>query len=384
MKQTLFKISLILCLCLAVSACQPKIAGLSGRYSLSDSYTLILDFLPDGRYFFNDHENAYLTAGSYTLENDRLTVIEKNGSCAETPGTYTFVQTDRNLKFKEVSDPCPQRLLLLTRFGFIKLRQQNTYAVNLSEIPIENVNYIAVDADKNIYITDGHSSASRYDPAGSLLASWGELAHSNGITLDVEGNIYVASFDNLSIVKFDPDGKKLAAWKVDSKTLGPSDVGVDQDGNIYVVLKREQDHYVEKYSPDGKLIASWAGNGKNNGQVSGTFSASPFQIAVDKAGNNYITDPDNNRVVKFDANGVFKQNLTGDSDRQLVQPRYVAVDASGMVIVLDDSQTIWKFDQNGKAAGKWSATYWGPIALDPDGNLLVADWRLVAKIQAPK
>ncbi len=384
MKRNLSIILTSVCLAILATACQSKPTLSPGRYSLSDSYVIVLDLLPGGEYFLNGHEHTYLTSGNYQIDNDQITFTNKTGDCANIPGAYNFSFQDRFIKFKEIKDPCAKRLLLLIQESFIKLRQQNPYAKTVNEIPIENLNYFTVDSDGNIFITDGKASASKFDSNGNLLLTWGNLDHPNGIIVDSQGFIFIANFENLHISKFSPDGEELVNWQVLTNSLGPTDVGLDNQGNIFILLNHEQDHYVEKFTSDGKNIASWAGNGRKDGQVSGMFNIGPFQLAVDTDGNNYVTDPDNNRVVKFDPNGVFRYNLKGDADRQLAQPDFAAVDSSGFLYVLDRSQTIWKFDPDGKVTSKWASPYWGPIKIDKNGFLYVGDWNRIAKLDLPK
>ena len=370
---------------LSFSGCQAGELITPGRYSLSDSYTIVLDFLPDGRYYFNDHEYSVVSSGTYTIKNNQISLVETIGSCDATPGVFSVSQANRVIRFKEIKDVCSNRNLLLTKLPFIRLRQQNPYLSISKEIFIKdfNVNYAAVDSDGNIYISDGLAAISKYDSDGNFIFSWGGVAHPNGLLVDPENNILVANYDGPDIRKFDPSGMLLLKWKVDSNLLGPADIGLDSKGDVYVLLKGEQDHYVEKFTSDGILIASWAGQGKNNGQVYGTFNYSPTQIGVDANGNNYVTDPNNDRVVKFDLNGVFKYNLTGDADRQLAEPKYLDVDSAGMVYVLDNSQTLWQFDSNGKTVGKWFSPYWGAVSLGVDGSILVADWKVIARVHLP-
>lgn len=364
-----------------LSGCTGEAIITPGRYSLSDSYTVIVDFMPDGRYYLNNHEYYDLSFGTYTVANDQVTFVEGKGECNAEPGVYTVSQTNRQVTFKTVKDSCPNRQAHLTRTPFIRLRQQNPYVIINAEYSIDQINYVGVDSEGNFFTTDGLASVTKYDSSGNRLFSWGNVQHPGGVYIDPEGNIFVANADNLTISKFDPNGEEILNWTVGTNVLGPGDMGLDAAGNVYVLLKNVQDHYVEKYSPDGTPISSWAGQGKNKGQVWGTFNYSPAQIAVDTSGNNYVPDPNNDRVLKFDQNGIFLSNLTGDADRNLVQPKYVDVDLAGNVYVLDNGQTLWKFDPSGKPLGKWFSLYWGPIAVDKDANLLIADWNTLARVQ---
>ena len=54
-----------------------------------------------------------------------------------------------------------------------------------------------------------------------------------GITSDVNGNLYVATFSDNSIIKITPDNKRIVFYKSD-KIKGPISLASDSVGNIYV------------------------------------------------------------------------------------------------------------------------------------------------------
>jgi hypothetical protein len=94
---------------------------------------------------------------------------------------------------------------------------------------------------------------------------------------------------------------------------------------------------------------------------------------VDSAGNTYITDPANNRLVKFDPSGKFLFNITGDGTRKLTQPSRVAVDSTGSVYTNSigglNSQTIWKFDSTGAFIGEWFNPYDADLVINGKDEL---------------
>jgi len=54
-----------------------------------------------------------------------------------------------------------------------------------------------------------------------------------GITTDVDGNVYVAEFNNNNIIKITPDDKKMVYIK-DPKISGPIGLAVDKSKNMYI------------------------------------------------------------------------------------------------------------------------------------------------------
>ena len=75
-----------------------------------------------------------------------------------------------------------------------------------------------------------------------------------------------------------------------------------------------------------------------------------YGVAVDSSGNVYVADVDNNRIQKFNSNGIFitKWGSNGTADWQFYYPNGVAVDSSGNVYVTDlGNNRIQKFNSNG-------------------------------------
>lgn len=69
-----------------------------------------------------------------------------------------------------------------------------------------------------------------------------------GITTDKEGNVYVATFSDNSIIKITPDNKRIVFFK-SSEIKGPISLASDEVGNIYV--SNYSANNVLKISPQG-------------------------------------------------------------------------------------------------------------------------------------
>ncbi|MEG9438136.1 Ig-like domain repeat protein [Edaphobacter sp. HDX4] len=179
---------------------------------------------------------------------------------------------------------------------------------------------------------------------------------------------------------------------------------IDAAGNIYV--PDLFGNRVRKIDTSGK-ITTFAGNGTagysgDNGHATTAQIDTPEAVAVDAAGNVYISDFGNQRIRKVDTNGMITTfagtgtaGFSGDGGlataAMLKSPFGLAVDASGNVYFADNgNQRVRKIGTDGKittVAGTGTTAYnndgiaatsaniWGPvaIALDASGNLYIGD-----------
>jgi DNA-binding beta-propeller fold protein YncE len=133
---------------------------------------------------------------------------------------------------------------------------------------------------------------------------------------------------------------------------------------------------VQKFDSDGKYLFKWGSPGYGDGQFS-IILPDVGRLAVDPQGNVYVIDHGNSRIQKFDAAGNFlkKWGTSGDGDIQFQDPSDIIIDKQSNVYVTDYAKSdVQKFDDNGHLLLRWQSP--GSIyslAIDPDGNILVAD-----------
>jgi tripartite motif-containing protein 71 len=95
----------------------------------------------------------------------------------------------------------------------------------------------------------------------------------------------------------------------------------------------------------------WGSLGSGDGQFS-----MPAEIAIDSSGNVYISDQDNNRIQKFDMNGIFLRTwgTGGNGDGQFSAPQGIGIDSSNNVYVADwGNNRVQKFDSDGNFLAQW-------------------------------
>ncbi len=136
---------------------------------------------------------------------------------------------------------------------------------------------------------------------------------------------------------------------------GPTGLAVDPSGNLYVIDAGNR--RIQKLDGNGNLLLMWGSGGSGDGQFN-FIKEWIAGVAVDSAGNVYVTDAGNYRVQKFDSAGKFlaKWGTEGSADGQFEEPGGIAVDAAGNVYVVDSrNYSIQKFDSNGNFLLKWGS-----------------------------
>jgi len=134
----------------------------------------------------------------------------------------------------------------------------------------------------------------------------GEFSSPTGITLDKEGNLYVADTDNHSIQKFDKTGAFVGRWggepsSQEGNFYYPRGLAVGANDSIYIA--DSGNNRVQKFDLDGNVMQAWGKFGFAwRGADMGKFDV-PWGIATDQEGNLYVSDTSNARIQKFKADG---------------------------------------------------------------------------------
>jgi uncharacterized protein (TIGR03437 family) len=191
---------------------------------------------------------------------------------------------------------------------------------------------IVLDGSGNFYVADRDNDRIRkIDPNGGITtyagagagvgdgqsAATARLDQPSQMALDSAGNLYVADADNQRVRKISPNGtittfagngRAGSAGDDGPATAAslntPLDVKVDPAGNVYIV--NAEDGRVRRVSTSG-VITTVAGGGAtrtDNVAATSTFLSYPISIALDSAGNLYVSEVDYGSIRKIDANGI--------------------------------------------------------------------------------
>lgn len=337
-----------------------------------------------------------------------------------------------------VADNSNHRVQKFTALGAY-LAQWGTFGT--ADGQLNSPSDVATDVAGNVYVSDQFNHRiQKFTGSGAFVTRWGssgtsdgQFAYPAGVTVDGSGNVYVADTFNQRIQKFTSAGVFVAKWGSSGSGPGlfnyPLAVAADALGRVYVA--DQSNHRIQKFTGAGAYVTAWGSNGSGPGQFnlctgvavdaagnvyavdqgnhrvqkfsgagvteSGASPArflltwgtpgpfiSPLGIALDAAGNVYVTDASINRVQKFSATGVLLTmwGTSGTGNGEFYAPIGIAIDAAGFVYVVDSANDrIQKFTANGSYVGQWGVPGTGNgefdsphgVLVDAAGDVYVAD-----------
>jgi len=293
---------------------------------------------------------------------------------------------------------------------------------NLTGAIFNNPQGIAVDVQGNIYISDTFNNRIRKiatDGTVSTVAGNGtagyldsdaadaEFYYPQGLTLDSQGNIYVADYGNNVIRKITTDGtvstyagNGVAAY-VDGAAInvaafsGPAALAFDKQGNLYVA--DENNNMIRKITSAGVVsrVAGVTSAGYTNTTVNTANSVygafrKPSGIAVDGNGTIYVADLGNSAIRQITSAGVITTIAGGPGQTTLVgTPFGLTMDVNGNLFITDEAGRVMELTSTkilyllagspsvmGYADGSGTTAQFNTplgIAVDANGNIYIAD-----------
>jgi len=284
---------------------------------------------------------------------------------------------------------------------------------------------VATDARGNLYVAEFGLGAVRVmEPSGSLRLFAGHpdapsfqngqqaraarLTFPSALAAAESGEIYIA--DSTRVYRVQTNGvisaiagQNLAgstgdgALAIDARLNQPTALAINRQGELFIA--DASNHRIRRIDSRG-IITTYAGTGQqgfrgDGGPSTAALFHSPYGIALGPLGDLFVADNGNHRIRRISPQGVITTVLSGterglcESGSRFCFPRQIVVSAAGDLFFTADNRVL-KFTASGALsviAGSMQPGFTGDggpalsarmaapfgIALDPSGNLFIAD-----------
>lgn len=253
------------------------------------------------------------------------------------------------------------------------------------EIPgsvrVEAVSGVECDSKGRIYVLHrGEPPLLQFDRKGRYIKGWGEgtfkVAH--GLRVDADDNVWTTDNALHVVRKFSPEGKLLLTLGEEGKAApdekhfrSPDDLVFNRAGEIYIA--DAGNGRVVHLKKDGSWIGAWGSKGPKDRPHGPSEFAAAHGIAIDRDGRIYVADRGNKRIQVFGPNGNFIAQWSGFG-----QPFGVLVVRNELLVSDGDANTISHLTlKDGKMVQQWGNGEMLKLphlmAVAPDASLYVAE-----------
>ena len=239
---------------------------------------------------------------------------------------------------------------------------------------------VDIDSKGNIFLFHrGAKPIIRVDKHGNVVRSWGDniIGKAHGLRIDRHGHVWATDIKHHMVYRFNSEGKMLFALGTPDRPGAterqfnqPTDVAFGPNDEIFV-----SDGYgnsrVVKFDHRGQFVTAWG----TSGNKAGEFNL-PHSIVVDAKNRVIVGDRENDRIQIFDLDGKQLAVWAGfapygmelDAQQQL----WIADGRANQILRLDeDGKVVERIGRKGKGPGQFMLPHM--LAVDPDGNLIVAE-----------
>ena len=329
----------------------------SGNVYVADrELSRIMVFNPDGSY-----RTQWGSSGAGDGQFNNLSSV-----CVTPAGSIATVESDNQ-----------RRIQIFSTNGTLlnKYTPGLDYAIGIRTDSSGNFYVAQHSANRiNVYTSNGvavRSFATGGSTNGQVNAPYG-LAVANG-------QVFIGDCNNHRVAVFTTTGTWVRSFgsygnRGFQDTQG---IAVDATGNIYI--SSYQDGEIRKFDKNYNFVKRFGSIGTGNGQ----FASGPLELAIGSNNRLYAVDHEGARIEIFDLDGnyVSKFGLSGAGDGQFNHPWGIAVSTNRVYVADRDNHRIQIFDLNGNfikkvgGLGSFGGQFSSPTGLGllPDGKYVVAD-----------
>jgi len=229
----------------------------------------------------------------------------------------------------------------------------------------DDARYVTVDPDGNIFVAEYDSGRmQQFDPTGKFLRQMtiepdrNANSYVSGMATDYEGHLYVSRGGD--ILKYSVDGELLATFPADSDTrYGP--LAVDASNVIYA-MNDDQEGLV-KLDADGNELHRVPDLISSVDKDDFSFSVN---VAVDGTGQIYVTSGFGNKVYVFDSQGKY---IDHSAVGEVSNTTGIDIQLPGATPTPSFAEVVMEFGEEGTQPGQLSSP--GAIAVDGRGRIYV-------------
>ncbi len=249
---------------------------------------------------------------------------------------------------------------------------------------------VAFDSKGHMFVlTRGDKTFFEFDKNGAFIRSFGDnlFTRSHGLRIDRDDNLWATDVGAHVVVKLSARGNVLLTlgtkgeagdWNEATgshKFNQPNDIAIAPNGDVFVAQGHTPgpngDARVLKFDKSGRFIKSWGGKGSGPGQ---------FQVAhgigIDRKGQLWVADRENQRIQLFTADGTFVRELkyAGLPCGFAIGRRsiFMVNGFAGQLLQLDlDGKVIAALGKPGTSLGEFGEAHM--VNVSPKGEIYVAD-----------
>jgi DNA-binding beta-propeller fold protein YncE len=243
---------------------------------------------------------------------------------------------------------------------------------------------VTTDTEGRVYVTDtGLGAVLVFDPEKRSVTTLGKdgpvrLVTPIGLAVDEKGRLFVSDVDLDQVFCFDLGEQVVLALGRQEGMKNPTGIAIDKARHRLYVADSHQ-HKILIYSTDGQFLESWGSRGPEGMQFN-----FPTNVTVDDDGNVYVVDTGNFRVQVISPAGKLQSSFgeVGNAMGNFHRPKGIGVDSEGHIYVADAAFNNFQiFDPTGElllyvgTTGREPGSFWLPagVHIDEQDRIFVVD-----------